>query len=356
MSCDTRRRGIGGPDAIATNGRDHAGSRGSYADNRVQSLDSVPVPQQLSQVRHISVDADHDGQRADNFLMAVLPGVPRSHVYRLLRSGQVRVDGSRSKPDRRLRAGETVRVPPVRLEERQARRPPDAMLQRLRGQILFEDNDYLALDKPAGVAAHAGSGVDFGAIEVVRAWERYGFIELAHRLDRDTSGILLLAKSRPALLRAQKAFSRGQARKRYLALCCGAWRGGAREVDAPLAMQREGGNRRARGNAEGKRAVSRFDPLSIMRLAALCEVHIGTGRMHQIRAHAESIGHPVAGDRKYGQREQHRAVREKGGLKRLFLHAHRLDLPPAEGFDALSVESPLPEDLRAVVTRLEAPK
>lgn len=314
------------------------------------------MPQQLSQVRHITVDADHDGQRADNFLMAVLPGVPRSHVYRLLRSGQVRVDGGRSKPDRRLRAGETVRVPPVRQEERSTRRPPDALLKRLRAQILLENDDYLVIDKPAGLAAHAGSGVDFGVIEVVRAWERHGFIELAHRLDRDTSGILLLAKSRPALLRAQQAFSKGLARKRYLALCCGVWRGGARDVDTPLAMQQEGSNRRARGDADGKRAVTRFEPLSVMRLATLCEVHIGTGRMHQIRAHAESIGHPVAGDRKYGSRDQHRAVREKGGLKRLFLHAHRLDLPSAEGFEALSVECPLPEELGEVVTRLEAPK
>lgn len=314
------------------------------------------MPQQLSQVRYITVDADHDGQRADNFLMTALPGVPRSHVYRLLRSGQVRVDGSRSKPDRRLRAGETMRVPPVRIEQRSTRRPPDDMLKRLRSQVLLDSADYLALDKPAGLAAHAGSGVDFGVIEVVRAWEKYTFIELAHRLDRDTSGILLLAKSRPALLRAQHAFAHGQAHKRYLALCCGAWRGGAREVDTPLAMQQEGANRRARGDAKGKRAVSRFEPLSVMRLATLCEVQIATGRMHQIRAHADSIGHPVAGDRKYGQREQHRAVRAKGGLKRLFLHAHRLDLPAAEGFEPLAVECPLPDALSTVVSRLEAPK
>ncbi|WP_420426990.1 RluA family pseudouridine synthase [Algiphilus sp.] len=307
-----------------------------------------------SQVRHVVVAQENDGQRIDNYLLSLLPGVPRSHVYRLLRSGQVRVDGARAKPSRRVHLGETVRVPPVRTATRSTtRRPPDDLLRRLRERILLDDAHYLVLDKPAGLPAHAGTGADFGVIEVVRAWERYPYVELAHRLDRDTSGIIVLAKSRPALLRAQQAMGGGGADKRYLAFCVGPWRGGPREVTSALRVQRESGQKRARTAEDGKAAVSEFIPTTCTRYGALCEVRIGTGRMHQIRAHAESIGHPVAGDRNYGTREQHAPVREKGGLRRLFLHAHRLRLPTAEGFDTLAIESPLPEELRAVVTRLE---
>lgn len=320
----------------------------------MQSTDSVPVSTRVSQVRHIVVDHQHDGQRIDNFLLGVLDGVPRSHVYRLLRSGQVRVDGGRVKPHRRLRGGETVRVPPVKSEERVVRRPPDDLLRRLRDAIISEDADYLIIDKPAGLPAHSGSGADFGVIEVVRAWERHDYVELAHRLDRDTSGIMLLAKSRQALLRAQDAFASGAAGKRYLALCCGAWRGGSREVRDSLVIEREDGERRVRTGDDGKTAVSEFVPLTTTRWATLCEVRIGTGRMHQIRAHAESIGHPVAGDRKYGDRQLQRAVRERGQLRRLFLHAHRLALPATGTFPPVLAESPLPDELRAVMTRLEA--
>lgn len=307
-----------------------------------------------SQVRHVVVPQGHDGQRIDNYLLGLLPGVPKSHIYRLLRSGQVRVDGARAKPNRRVHLGETVRLPPVRaVADKTSRRPPDDLLRRLRERILFEDAHYLVLDKPAGLPAHAGTGADFGVIEVVRAWERYEYVELAHRLDRDTSGIIVLAKSRPALLRAQKAMGSGGADKRYLAFCTGTWRGGSREVASALRVQRESGQKRSRAAEDGKAAVSEFIPTTFTRYGVLCEVRIGTGRLHQIRAHAESIGHPVAGDRHYGTREQHAPVREKSGLRRLFLHAHRLRLPASDGFDRLAVESPLPEDLRAVVTRLE---
>lgn len=308
----------------------------------------------IPQVRYVTVDSEYAGQRIDNFLLRELPGVPRSHVYRLLRSGQVRVDKGRVRPDRKLRAGETVRLPPVRMEAREHKRPPDDLLNRLRASILHEDADYLIIDKPAGLPAHSGTGADFGVIEVARAWERFDFIELAHRLDRDTSGVLLLALSRAALLRAQACFAGGRARKRYLAFCCGHWRGGGRTVDDALSMQREEGQRRARANREdGKSARSHFEPMTNTRFGALCEVTIDTGRTHQIRAHAEHIGHPVAGDRKYGEHDLQQRVREAGGLKRLFLHAHRLELPAADGFGPLRAEVPLPEDLRAVMTRLE---
>ncbi|MEQ9478996.1 MAG: RluA family pseudouridine synthase [Algiphilus sp.] len=307
-----------------------------------------------SQVRHVVVPQGNDGQRIDNYLLSLLPGVPRSHVYRLLRSGQVRVDGARAKPHRRVHSGETVRLPPVRTATRsEGRRPPDDLLRRVRERVLLEDDHYLVLDKPAGLPAHAGTGADFGVIEVVRAWERHDYIELAHRLDRDTSGIIVLAKSRPALLRAQQALGGGGADKRYIAFCVGSWRGGPRTVTSALRIEREAGQKRARAAEDGKAAASEFLPMTCTRYGALCEVRIGTGRMHQIRAHAESIGHPVAGDRHYGTREQHAPVRDKGGLRRLFLHAHRLRLPATDDFEGLAIESPLPEELRAVVTRLE---
>ncbi|MDE2150611.1 MAG: RluA family pseudouridine synthase [Gammaproteobacteria bacterium] len=306
-------------------------------------------------VRHLRIGADAAGQRLDNFLIRQLPGVPKSHVYRLLRSGQVRVDGARVKPARRLSEGESVRLPPVRLAERGAPvRPPDAVLQRLRSAVIHEDAHYLAIDKPAGLAAHGGSGLAFGVIEAVRAWERHPYIELCHRLDRDTSGVLLLAKTRPALLRAQAAFRDGAADKRYLALLCGAWHGGAREVDAALVKERlVSGERMVGIDDEGKSARSRFSPQQRFVGATLCEVEIFSGRTHQIRVHAVALGHPVAGDRKYGGREQQVPWRALG-LRRMFLHAHRLQLPANAGFLPLLLHAPLPQALRTFVDRLSA--
>lgn len=314
---------------------------------------SVPVSPGFPQVQHLTVPADADGQRIDNYLLRLLPGVPKSHIYRLLRSGQVRVDGGRAKPERRLAAGEVLRLPPVRVAERETVRPPDEVMNRLREAIRHEDRDYLLLDKPEGLAAHAGSGLRYGVIEVVRAWNRYDYIELAHRLDRDTSGLLLLAKTREGLLRAQRAFADGRAGKRYLALLAGDWRGGPRDVNASLVRSGEGDDRRVRSHDEGKAAFSRFTPLQVFRDAVLCEVEIQSGRTHQIRVHAELLGHPVAGDRKYGDREQHAPLRALG-LKRMFLHAHRLTLPAEGRFPALRAETPLPPALSEFVTTLES--
>lgn len=313
----------------------------------------MPVPPGFPQVRHLAVGRNEAGQRLDNFLLKHLQGVPKSHVYRLLRSGQVRVDGGRCKPDRRLSEGETVRVPPVRAPERGvAVRPPDAVLDRLRAAILFENEDYLALNKPAGLAVHGGSGLDYGVIEAVRAWQAHEYVELCHRLDRDTSGVLLLAKSRPALLRAQGAFRDGLAQKRYLALLCGAWSGGAREVDSRLLKNApQGGERVVLVDEQGKPSRSRFTPVRRFLDATLCEVDIFSGRMHQIRVHAAEISDGVAGDRKYGFREAQKPV-SVAGLKRLFLHARSLALPAQEAFAALSFAAPLPAELDAVLDRL----
>lgn len=311
------------------------------------------MPQAKSQVRYIKVMTGDSGQRIDNFLLKRLPGVPKSHVYRLLRSGQVRVDGGRAKAERKLQEGEEVRIPPVHVTPKdEPVRPPDDVLNRLRESIVYEDASYLALNKPAGYAAHGGSGLSYGVIEAVRAWERYPYIELAHRLDRDTSGVLLLAKSREALLRAQRALKYGEAQKRYFALMLGRVKGDVQEVDAALVKNRlASGERFVELDEDGKAARSRFTPQARYRDATLCEVEIFSGRTHQIRVHALALGNPIAGDRKYGEREALRSWRERG-LKRMFLHAHLLRLPATDSFAALLVSAPLPEELSAFVNSL----
>lgn len=306
------------------------------------------MPQEKPQVRYLRAKPSDAGQRIDNFLLKQLPGVPKSHVYRLLRSGQVRINGGRVKPERKLDEGDEVRVPPVRVAEKgEAVRPPDEVLKRLKDAIVHEDSHYLALNKPAGYAAHGGSGLPFGVIEAVRAWDQYEFIELAHRLDRDTSGVLLLAKSRPALLRAQRAFKHGLADKRYFALLVGRMKGEARDVDAALVRKtlEDGGRYMEVDEEEGKPSKSRFTPQAKYKEATLCEVEIFSGRTHQIRVHAVALGHPVAGDRKYGDREDHKALRDRG-LKRMFLHSHLLKLPADEDFPKLVISAAMPDELR----------
>lgn len=310
-------------------------------------------PKSRPSVRKVGIGKNEAGQRLDNFLLKILSGVPKSHVYRLVRSGQVRVNSGRAKPDRRLQEGDEVRVPPVRLpEEGAVVRPPDDVLNRLRAAVIFEDEHYIALNKPAGLASHGGSGILFGVIEAVRAWGTYEYLELCHRLDRDTSGVLLLAKSRAALLRAQAAFRDGKAQKRYRALLCGAWSGGSRDVDSALLKNRlASGERFVLVDDQGKPSRSRFTPVARYAQATLCEVDIFSGRMHQIRVHAADIGHPVAGDRKYGHVEEKAPLRELG-LRRTFLHAASLRLPAAGDFPALTVESPLPDELQQFLTKL----
>lgn len=301
---------------------------------------------EVQAVRHILVDANSDGQRIDNFLLKHLSGVPKSHVYRLLRSGQVRVDGGRSKAERKLVAGESVRIPPVRMADpNEPVRPPDAVLNRLREAVIFEDEHYLGLNKPHGISAHGGTGQLYGVIEAIRAWEKYEYIELCHRLDRDTSGLLLLAKSRPALLRAQRAFMDGGIIKRYFALLHGKWRGEDRDVDAALVKTRLGDQHHVQIDEDGKPSKSRFSPRAKYRDTTLCEVEIFSGRTHQIRVHALALGHPVAGDAKYGERALNGPLREKG-LKRMFLHSHFLQLAVTEEFPKLILNAPMPDELR----------
>lgn len=304
-------------------------------------------------VKIVSVDTEGAGQRVDNYLLRRLPGVPKSHVYKLLRSGQVRVDGGRVKPHRKLRADEKVRIPPVRVAERgDAPRPPDELIARLRAAVVHEDADYLIVDKPAGQAVHGGSGVSFGLIEALRQ-ARGGEqrLELCHRLDRDTSGLLLIARTRAALMRAQQAFRSGTAVKRYLCLLVGR-RDAQIRVDAPLATQRvQGGERRTLVAADGRHARSDFTPIETFEAATLVRVRLHTGRMHQIRAHALHLGQPVIGDDKYGQRGDNQRFAE-AGLRRMYLHAESLALPADGEFAAIRADTGVPDDFRAACERL----
>jgi len=304
-------------------------------------------------VRRVTVETDEIDRRLDNFLLSRLKGIPRSRIYKMIRSGEVRVNKGRARPDRRLRAGDEVRIPPVRTAAVLAtsrRRPGSA--RWLEERILYEDRDLLVLDKPSGLAVHGGSGIDFGAIELLRTL-RGGpdKLELVHRLDRDTSGCLLIAKRRPALRRLHELFRNGEVQKCYTALLLGHWKGGNRVVDRPLlTTQRRNGERHVRVSESGKQARTRFIPERSWVKAQLTSIELDTGRTHQIRVHAAHLGHPVAGDRRYGP--EHDPLVHDFGLQRLFLHASALVFESPRGDRIIRAESPLDAHLQAVLARL----
>ncbi len=270
-------------------------------------------------VKQVRVPEDRDGQRLDNFLLGQLKGAPRSLIYKLVRSGQVRINGKRAKPDSRISGGDEIRIPPVRLEDSgEPRTPPKSMLERLAASIIFEDKALLALNKPSGIAAHGGSGVSFGVIEGLRALRPGEPLELVHRLDRDTSGVLVIAKKRSALLELQALMREGEdeeaPNKRYLTLLVGRMPQGTMTVEAPLLRSvLQGGERMVRVDPHGKPSTSHFKLIERRGGHSFCEVHIETGRTHQIRVHAAHLGHPVAGDEKYGDREANKRLAEQAG-------------------------------------------
>jgi len=298
-------------------------------------------------VRLVEINAQHAGQRLDNYLLSALKGVPRSRIYRIVRTGEVRVNGGRAKPSTRLEEGDQVRIPPVRMDERQS--PVSAEGREwLLERVLYEDDAILAIDKPSGLSVHAGSGVTTGLIEALRALRAdLPFLELVHRLDRETSGCLLLAKSRPALTQLHSALRDGGVEKHYLALVQGAWRGGARRVKAALARDDAG----VSADDAGKDAESIFTPRERYADCTLVDVELLTGRTHQARVHAAHIHHPIAGDDKYGDRMFNRHLR-KFGLKRLFLHAATLRFLHPQREVTMQVEAPLPDELKQVLERL----
>ncbi len=307
-----------------------------------------------SGVRHLEVEEAQDGQRLDNFIQRVLGEVPRSRVYRIIRKGEVRVNGHRAGPDTRLHARDRVRIPPVQLRPRADPAQPTAdALETVRQSILYEDERVLVLNKPAGMAVHGGSGLSFGVIEALRALRPDEKLELAHRLDRDTSGCLVIARTTPAL-RILHALLRegGEFEKRYLALLKGHWNLGKKRIDIPLRTDiRVGGERTVKADASGKPSVSEFRPVEFFgKRATVVEVAIRTGRTHQIRVHAQHAGHPVAGDEKYGDDAFNQELRTVG-LHRMFLHASSVSFEWPNGGE-LSVNAPLPGDLAAVLDQL----
>jgi 23S rRNA pseudouridine955/2504/2580 synthase len=308
-------------------------------------------------VRLVRIDPERAGQRLDNFLLGQLKGAPRSLVYKLVRSGQVRVNGGRARAERRLEAGDEVRIPPVRLAETESAGPvPRGLLAAMEASIVFEDARLLAINKPSGVASHGGSGVSFGVIETLRALRPGQPLELVHRLDRDTSGLMVLAKKRSALTELQALLREDHGagiEKRYLALLLGRLPDGTLSVDAPLHVGlRQGGERHVQVNANGKPSLSHFKVIERVGGQSYCEVRIETGRTHQIRVHAKHLGHPVAGDDKYGDEAANKRLRDNAGLKRLFLHASTLSFALDGGKAPYLLNAPLAPELAAVLDRL----
>lgn len=295
----------------------------------------------LSNVSSVEVDDASEGQRVDNFLMRVCKGVPRSHIYRVLRTGEVRVNSRRVDATYRLRPGDRVRIPPMRLAERTKKTAPPLELP-----VVFEDEALLVVNKPAGTAVHGGSGVSFGVIEQMRAARpQQKFLELAHRIDRETSGLLILAKKRSALTALHAALREGRVRKAYLALVKGVWRNDKQRVDLPLRkFLTQSGERRVSVDREGRESQTVFRKKRGLRDFTLLSAELLTGRTHQIRVHLTHLGFPIAGDDKYGDFELNRAL-AKQGLKRMFLHAGDLEFAHPLSGEAVKLHAPLPEDL-----------
>jgi 23S rRNA pseudouridine955/2504/2580 synthase len=329
----------------------------SYADDDAPGQQVVKGSTEARPaVRHLEVTEDQAGQRLDNFVHRELGDLPRSRIYRVIRKGEVRVNGHRAGPDTRLQAHDKIRIPPIKVRPAsEVGRPSTELLETIRSAIVQEDDNLLVLDKPAGLAVHGGSGVSFGAIEGLRALRPGATLELVHRLDRDTSGVLLVAKN-STTLRTVHALLRdgGVFEKKYLALLKGKWELGRKRIDVPLRTDiRVGGERTVKADASGKPSVSDFRPVQFFgKRASLMEVEILTGRTHQIRVHALHAGHPVAGDEKYGD-EEFDASMKAFGLNRMFLHSHSVSFEWPSG-GQFSVNTPLPPELAAVIDKLAA--
>jgi len=303
-----------------------------------------------ARVRTLTLDDARAGQRVDNFLLRELKGVPRSHVYRLVRSGEVRVNSRRVDATYRLKAGDRIRIPPVRVAAaasgRAAVRPVDF-------PIVYEDDVLLVIDKPAGVAVHGGSGVSSGVIEQLRAARPEArFLELVHRLDRDTSGLLMVAKKRAALLEMHRALREGTVEKRYLVLVKGRWTRASRQVTLPLRKYlTAAGERRVSVDPAGRESRTRFDLVEAIGDYSLLAASIETGRTHQIRVQLAQLGFPVVGDEKYGDFDLNKSLARQGA-RRMFLHAERLALRHPRTDEKLELSAPLPADLRDLLDRI----
>jgi 23S rRNA pseudouridine955/2504/2580 synthase len=310
----------------------------------------MPLQQKQDQtpsVQLLRISPDNAEQRLDNFLINRLKGVPKSRIYRMVRKGEVRVNRGRKSVQYRLQAGDIVRVPPVRIASQPTTMVPHTILhERVAKRIIYEDAHIMIVNKPAGLAVHGGSGLSFGLIEGLRHLRpNHSFLELVHRLDRDTSGCLLVAKKRSALRKLHELFRSDRVDKRYLVLLSGAWDRKKATVDAPLEKNvRKGGERMVVVSKAGKTARTGFTRMQCFKKATLVEAQPKTGRTHQIRVHAACLGHPVAGDERYGETETNRNWRREG-LKRLFLHAAHLRFIHPQSGQPIRIEAPLDEEL-----------
>jgi len=333
-----------------------AGHRDARSNRR--NNDTQPEPKLPTKVTFVDVDENHDGQRLDNFLITHLKGVPKTHIYRIIRKGEVRVNKGRVKQTTRLKLGDSLRIPPIRLSDKPNAELDGNKYSFLGGMILFEDDALLVLNKPSGMAVHAGSGIKIGVIEALRAYRSdLKYIELVHRLDRETSGVLVLAKKASALKILHDDFKTNSLKnprldKRYLTLVKGQWQHGQRRVTKPLNTNaRRHGERNVVVDPNGSYASSIMTPKSVSKLASLVEVKLLTGRTHQVRVHCLSENHPVAGDQKYGDESFNKQLKSSG-LSRLFLHAARLTFFHPLTQESVTIEAPLPEELVSVVNNL----
>jgi 23S rRNA pseudouridine955/2504/2580 synthase len=304
------------------------------------------IKPQKTAVSLVEITAAQLGQRLDNFLLKQLGNLPRNRIYRIIRKGEVRVNKKRIKPDYKLQIGDLVRIPPVRLETelQDKSKPPKHLQERLEQTILYENDHILVIDKPAGLAVHAGSGVDYGVIDAMRLLRPADDIELVHRLDRDTSGCLLLARHRQALLAMQVVLQDRSMGKKYNAVVKGCWPRELTEIRYALEkIHLSNGERRMRVDSGGKQALSRVRLLRSGALFSLIQVELVTGRTHQIRVHCQAEGHEIAGDAKYADTEFNRAMRKRG-IRRLMLHASSLELPQGKYTPEIVINAPLPAE------------
>ena len=326
-------------------------------ERRIIGTGAAPAP---TGVRRLVVDEHSAGQRLDNFLLRELKGVPKALVYRVIRSGEVRLNKGRASADSRVAEGDVLRVPPLRLPAARAEQPLAATAPPREFAVLFEDEHLLAIDKPAGVAVHGGSGVSFGVIEQLRrARPDAKFLELVHRLDKETSGILLLAKKRSALNALQDQFRARETAKVYAALVFGAWPARLKVIDQALLKGHDAaGERHVRVAAAGVDGAQRS--ITLVRVACayagatLLDVTLKTGRTHQIRVHLASQGHPIVGDPKYGDFARNKAFAKETGFDRMFLHARALAFDHPVGGGRVALESPLPEPCQRLCDTLAA--
>ena len=334
------------------------GQRLFQSETQIESSIFKMAKVSKSSATQASISDEESGQRLDNYLLRICKGVPKSHVYRIVRSGEIRVNGKRADVSYRLQAGDNLRIPPIRIAQRDEEIVAGAQI-KADLPIVFEDDALLVIDKPAGIAVHGGSGVSFGVIEALRRQRPQArFLELAHRLDRETSGLLLIGKKRSALVTLHDMFREGGrggekgADKRYLLLVKGRWMDPVRNVRLPLFKYLlDSGERRVRVAAEGKPSHTVFRLVARWQDYSLLEAQLLSGRTHQIRVHCAHLGYPIAGDEKYGDFALNKAL-PRAGLKRMFLHAWKISFPHPVGGQVVPLEAPLPPALQSFIEQL----